>query len=151
MPNCDMCGSMKSLVPAFIEGTTLQVCADCAKHGKILPKPVLPSEQPAATQRARQRADAAMDEVLVDDLARRIKEARERQNLEQKDLAKRVKEKASVIHKIESGHMKPPLALARTLEKVLHITLVQAYTPPGKLTSSSGSSLTIGDLVKVRK
>ncbi len=150
MTSCDMCGSMKPLTPALIEGTTLQVCAPCAKHGKILPKPIQPSEQPAA-QRARQRAEAEMDEIIVEDFSRLIKQAREHRGLQQKELAQAVKEKESVIQHIESGSLQLSLALARALEKFLHITLIQVYAPPEKLTSSRDGALTIGDLVNIRK
>ncbi len=146
-----MCGSNRPLVSASIEGTTLQVCQSCASHGKIFPKPALPLHQQPTTQRARQRADAEMDELLVDTFAQLIKQTREQKGLRQKDLAQAIKEKESVLHHIESGRLRPSIALARKLEKFLRITLVQAYTPPTKLSSSQNSTLTIGDLVNIRK
>ena len=145
MASCEMCGSERPLLPTFIEGTTLQVCQTCASFGKVLPQPL---SQPSVAPRSRLPES---DEVLVDDFARLIKEAREGKTLDQKTLAQLVKEKESVIHKVESGHMRPPLDLARKLEKVLHLTLVQTYTSPGKLKSSADGTLTIGDLVKIRK
>ena len=143
-----MCGSEKPLAPVSIEGTTLQVCATCSRYGKALPKPVF--TQPPA-ERARQRIESETQEDLVADFASLIKRAREEKKLQQKDLASAVKEKESVIQHIESGKLKPPLALARKLEKFFHITLVDFYVPPATAASSQDSTLTIGDLVKIRK
>lgn len=151
MTHCDMCGFDRPLTPAAIEGTTLQVCQTCSRYGKILPKPILPVAQQAAAHQARQRADAEMDQILVDDAAHLIKQAREQKGLHQKDVAQAVKEKESVIHHIESGSIYPPLDLARKLEKFLHIRLIQVYVPPAKLSTSQDGTLTIGDLVNVRK
>ncbi len=151
MPHCDMCGSDRSLTPVLIEGTTLQVCQTCSRFGKVLPQQKHPTTTSTAIQQARQHADAEMNKTLVDDFAHLIKQAREQRGLQQKDLALAVKEKESVIQHMESGRMHPSLDLARKLEKFLHITLIQLYVPPVKLTSSQDSTLTIGDLVNIRK
>ncbi len=151
MTQCDMCGLDRSLTPALIEGTTLHVCQTCGRFGKLLPQPATHVTQQTATQKARQHADAEMDRTLVDDFAHLIKQAREHKGLQQKDLAQAVKEKESVIQHIESGRMHPSLDLAQKLEKFLHITLVQVYVPPTKLTSTQDGTLTIGDLVNIRK
>ena len=82
-----MCGSNRPLVSASIEGTTLQVCQSCASYGNVIPQSTPLPQQPSA-QRARQRADAEMDELLVDNFAQLIKQAREHRGLQQKDLAR---------------------------------------------------------------
>src|SRR3989344_6323062 len=151
MTQCDMCGSLKPLVPAFIEGTTLQVCSSCSRYGKVMPKPMISPHQQPAAQLAKQRAEAELDFILVADFPSLIKQAREQKKLQQKDLALAVKEKESVIQHVESGHLQPSLYLAKKLEKYLHISLVQLYIPPEKSKTSSDGTLTIGDLVNLRK
>ena len=71
------------------------------------------------------------------------------------EVAKRIAEKESVVHKVESGHMKPNLSLARKFEKFLKISLVETVELDGagkgaKKAGSSTGSLTIGDMIKVK-
>ncbi|HLC72834.1 MAG TPA: multiprotein bridging factor aMBF1 [Candidatus Nanoarchaeia archaeon] len=151
MTQCDMCGSLKPLVSALVEGTTLQVCSSCSRYGKVLPKLLTPQHQLPAAQLSKQRAEAELDFILVSDFAFLIKQSREQKKLQQKDLALAVKEKESVIQHVESGRLQPSLHLAKKLEKYLHISLVQLYIPPEKSKTSSDGTLTIGDLVNLRK
>jgi putative transcription factor len=90
-------------------------------------------------------------EVVVDDYAKRIREAREKARLTQKDFAKALNERESIIKKLESGGFMPPLSLARKLEKTLKIVLVEVQE---ETTSAAGKGkhdgpLTIGDIAKL--
>ena len=72
--------------------------------------------------------------------------------MKQEELAKKINEKESRLHKIESGHFTPSLRLARKLEKFLKITLVeQVAEDTSPLEKSKSESLTLGDFIKVRK
>ena len=58
-----------------------------------------------------------------------------------------------MLHKIESGHLKPDLALARKLEKALKISLVEQVEVevgggPGE--KKKGDGLTLGDLITIK-
>jgi len=53
-----------------------------------------------------------------------IRLARERMGLTQEELASLVHEKVSIIKKIESGAFRPPLELARSLERVLKVKIL---------------------------
>jgi putative transcription factor len=55
-----------------------------------------------------------------------VKKARERLGLTQEELGRRVGEKASVISKIETGRLRPSVMLARKLEHVLRIKLLES-------------------------
>ena len=150
MTHCEMCGLERPLLPTLIEGTTLQVCSNCGKYGKALPTSS-PAQQQTMTQKVKQRSEAEMDYLIVPDSASLIKQAREQKKLQQKDLALALREKESVIQHLESGHLQPSLVLAKKLEKYLHITLVQLYIPPEKTNTSKDGTLTIGDLINLRK
>ena len=73
-------------------------------------------------------------------------------NLKQKELAEKIAEKESIIHQLESGHMKPTISLARKLEKALNIKLIEIYkVQEKKQVDLSDPTLTIGDLLKLDK
>lgn len=142
---CEMCGAEASLMSAMVEGTEMRVCAKCGKFGKVLSRP----------QRAPQRKVAATPEVvesIVDDFAKRIRGARERSGKTQKEFAQMLNEKESVIQKLETGQLNPPIKLARKLERVLKITLVEELEDaPVKAGKKDSGPLTIGDILKVKK
>jgi putative transcription factor len=69
--------------------------------------------------------------------------------LSHKEFAARLNEKESIIHKLETGSFEPPIELARKLEKLLRISLVQEdkdeKVAVGK---GTGGGMTIGDIIK---
>ncbi len=70
----------------------------------------------------------------------------------QKDLARTINEKESVIHRIETGHMSPSPKLARKLESVLNVKLLEKVESL-ELAHSRGRTdeLTIGDIIRIKK
>jgi putative transcription factor len=68
-------------------------------------------------------------------------------------LAKRAKERLSIIQKIELGKMAPNLQLAKTLEHVLKTKLlVPTVEPePPKSVTAETQELTIGDVIQFKK
>jgi len=68
----------------------------------------------------------------------------------QADLAKKVKEKLSVIQKIETGKMTPDTQLCRQLQHELKIKLLvpRKETPAPKTTAPA--EVTLGDIVKIK-
>ena len=111
---CDLCGKEGSTVQASIEGVNMTVCRDCGKFGKIIDAPK--RTQPKFKREIR---ELETSNVVVLDIAQKIRSAREQKGLNQEDFAKLVNEKASIIHKIESGSFKPSIPLAKKLEKFL--------------------------------
>jgi len=70
-------------------------------------------------------------------------------NIKQEELAKRLSIKTSLLHQIESGRFVPPIDLARTFEKALHLQLVQEHREKHKPTGKgSTETFTIGDLLR---
>ncbi len=90
-------------------------------------------------------------EAVVEDFPARIRSARESMRLNQKELAKKLNEKESVIHKLETGHFTPSLGLAKKLEKHLNIKLIEDLPAGNKDDSKkqAGRTMTIGDLIKL--
>jgi putative transcription factor len=89
---------------------------------------------------------------VVEDFSNRIRKAREKIGLTQEDLARRVKEKLSIIQKIESGKITPDMKLCRELEHSLRISLLAPRVEaPISTTLSPSLGLTLGDVVKMKR
>lgn len=149
-----MCGSKTKLFKAVIESVEMNVCRNCSKFGKVI------GEVKEEKQKGEKKADGIkkgepsteLVQVIVEDYAEKIKKTRENLGLKQKDFAKKINEKASLIHKIETGSFEPNINLARKLEKFLKIKLVDQHEEIHKKEPQSKSDVfTIGDLIKIKK
>ena len=152
--NCDLCGkATESLAKTIIEGVQLDVCSDCAKFGKVIATIKRPDAKEQHKQYIKQQqAKEEEIELLVENYADIIKKRRESMGLTQKDFANKINEKASAIHKIETGALEPPLYLAKKLEKALGIKLIERHEE--KFESSRKNKVegfTLGDFIKIKK
>lgn len=146
MANCELCGRKTELTKALVEGTMLSVCSACTRFGNV----VNVSKQVQKKQRVVE-IDKYLEEITPD-FSEKIKTAREKLNLKQEDLAKKLNERASIIQSLESGNVKPTIATARKLEKSLGIKLIESVDLPEKSkVNVKDKTLTIGDLIKLEK
>ena len=150
---CEMCGSEERLYKTNIEGSILNVCRACSKFGKILGtvKEKMEEKKEKQVKEIKKEPEKEVIELVVDDFADRIRKKREELGLKQEDFAKKINEKESVIHKLETGEFRPGLDLAKKLERVLGIKLIEEYEEEGKATKTETTELTVGDLIKIRK
>lgn len=160
---CEMCGREVTFCKKVtIEGVPLEVCAECAKFGieakketpkEAGPRPVIAQRLESREKRSRPRdvLQAVEKEELVEDFARRIKNARERAGMTQKDLAMKINERVTIISKIESNQMRPDEKIISKLQKELNIVLKEKV--PEVVTSKEGAKapLTLADLIKMQK
>lgn len=152
MALCDMCGKENSSIVAMIEGTELNVCLNCAKFGKPLRKIKISEQIKEVKLQKKHEEKEEIIETIVEGYGKLIKEAREKLGLKQEDFAKKINEKVSVIHSLESEHHEPNIDLARKLEKFLKIRLVEEEKIENpEFGKTSSSQLTIGDLIKIKK
>jgi putative transcription factor len=107
-------------------------------------------KSPGRARPARDIVESVERLGYVEGLGEVVRAARERLGLTQEELANLVHERASVIKKVESGSLKPPLTLAKNLERVLKVRLVRELTdedihitPP----PSAKRGVTLGDIV----
>ena len=149
LKQCELCGRMGKLVETIIEGSFINVCQYCAGFGKtvVLQKKTIDESPP----RLRKILVVEERELVSREYPRRIKESREKHNLKQKELAEKIGERESVVHQLESGNLEPSLALAKKLEHFLDITLIEHYEEKNEQVNLSNSSLTIGDILKLKK
>ena len=149
MAECELCGKTANLMPALVEDTKFLVCPSCAQHGTKLVEDI-PPKNPTINKPIKREQQWS---IFIEGFNLKVKNAREKLNLTQEDLAKKLNEKLSSIHKLESGHFTPPISLARKLENFLNITLVQEIKEDykEKKIDFKGLGLTIGDLIKLKK
>jgi putative transcription factor len=146
---CEMCGKNVALTSRVkIEGTVLNLCADCARFGKPLDPPPAPSAVPggavarpslaggtgrsAGVRRSLQERDlyTEIGEMeLAPDWPKRIRVAREALHWTPEEFGKKLNEKKSVVLKLESGNMHPPDDLLRRVERLLKVRLRADPTP----------------------
>ncbi|MBW2974631.1 multiprotein bridging factor aMBF1 [Candidatus Woesearchaeota archaeon] len=156
--NCEMCGRESMLFRADVEGTMLNLCENCSRFGKVISAV---REVPKEKKRVRARHEAyspgkprAEEFVLtvIPDYGDVIKRKREQSGMKQEDFAKKINEKASLLHKIETGQFEPSFGLARKIERALHIRLIeQKEVRPGEVRKTKEDHFTIGDFIKVKK
>jgi putative transcription factor len=160
---CEVCGRQIFGTPirAIIEGAKLSVCSECSKLGSGYWEPTpqrrakksLKRRQPTVSFSKRQQRPTVTETLeLVGDLGQRVRQARRGLELSHEDLGRKIREKVSVIRKIESGKMVPDLVLAEKLEHALKITLrVPASEPEVQpVLSSKPRGTTLGDLIQFK-
>jgi putative transcription factor len=149
-----MCGKETDLVVALIEDTELNVCRNCAKFGKILKRvvPVVKEEIQRKNVKKEVVEEKEIIQIIVPKYSEIIKEKRELLGLKQEDFAKRLNEKISLVHNIESGRFKPSINLARKIERFLGVKLVEEFEEKhDKSAGVKSEGFTIGDLIKIKE
>ena len=130
----------------------MTVCESCRKYGKVIGKPAAPPTTKKKPAMTRPPSERQIIQVIRPDLPAVLTKKRTELGLKQKDLAQKIAEKESLIHKMESGHFVPSLSLARKLEKFLHVRLVEQHEEEEQtIRQQKGTGLTIGDLLKMKK
>jgi putative transcription factor len=146
---CEMCGKETDLVKAIIESAEMDVCVNCAKHGTVLRRISMGSMRRSIEPPKPQKE---IIEEVREDYAEIIRKAREDTKLSQEEFALKISEKESLIHKIETGGLLPSLKLARKLERILHIKLVEVIEEHHNAGAEKKKSdeLTLGDVIKIK-
>jgi len=151
MPSCDMCGREDNLILVELEGSRLQVCQNCGKHGKRIGKVEI--KRVVKVPKRAKIIKEEIEEEVIPEFAARLRKAREKRGLTQEDFAKLLNEKESLLQKWESGNISPKIDIAKKLARMLGINFVkqvkEVKLAPG-MKSQSGE-MTLGDFVKVRK
>lgn len=107
---------------------------------------------PRSVQRKAPELPRGMEELdIAEDCAGRVRHQRMRIGLSQEELAKRVKEKLSVIQKIETGKMTPDTKLCKELEHELRIKLLVPRKETLDLPKTTApAEITLGDIIRIK-
>lgn len=137
---CDLCGDWDSPFLVLLEGSRLQVCASCRKYGKLLGRP-----SPKAVPKE------SVDSDLNPDFPILLRQCREEQGMSQREFASRIREKESTLRGLESGSLRPTMAQARRLERLLGIPVLHEVKPIALPRKGPSEALTLGDVVRIKK
>ena len=162
---CEICGSEIRGRPlkVTIDKSELEVCANCAKLGTVDNKrtpvsrkisPVAPAARTARpkSQKPRKSVFEGFTEDLVDDYDQVIRDARQSRGWTQEVLATKIKEKASLIKKVERGEIVPEESVRTKLEKTLNVKLTERTSTDSEWTGDRLSrGTTLGDIVKIKR
>jgi putative transcription factor len=90
---------------------------------------------------------------FAENLGAKVRKARQKLRLSQEDLGKKIREKVSLLKKIETGKVLPNHELAIRLEHALKIKI---FVPPSEPEThvarvSSSRGITLGDIVHLKK
>jgi len=151
---CELCGEEIRGRAYFgvIDRAEMILCEKCVKRASRVYGPLGQaghSRRPAQRVRSSGRVREVVSEEVVEDYARIIKEARERAGLTRDALAAMLGVKVSVVRRIEEGTLAPPIDLARKIERVLKVKLVEEVVnvQPEKGGEVGAWEETLGDVV----
>lgn len=163
--SCEVCGGKIIGKPnsVVVEGVKLKVCGSCTNLGEQYTEKIRPPRtslaqtsmfrRPQYAPRAEALPKQVADYELVEDYAQQVKGAREKLGMTQEELARLLKEKLSVLQKIECGKMAPDLKTSRMLEHTLRIKLLVQGTERSEanLKLAKPVELSLGDIVKFKQ
>ena len=143
---CDLCGYSGELFTAQIEGILMDVCGKCLRFGNLIEK-----KRDISIEKIIPKLKKETIFLLKEDYNIKIKKIREKLNLTQEDLAKKLNEKASLIHKLENKGIEPNENIIKKIENLFKIKLTEEYSEEKAKFDFKSDSLTIGDLLKLKK
>ncbi len=155
---CEVCGSPIPGRPyrAIVDGVEMILCPSCylklTRSGRAQPvrdRPRTVTRAPKPRKPTRKISLELYD--IVEDYAEKIREARESKGWSTGVLAQKLRISESMLRKIESGKMKPSIDLARRIEKLLKIKILEPTELEEEVEAPPPGSLTLGDIVVVRR
>ncbi|MDY6778553.1 MAG: multiprotein bridging factor aMBF1 [Candidatus Nanohaloarchaea archaeon] len=158
---CEMCGQDAELKETKVEGATLKLCEDCQETGEVVETEDNTSSRRSSgsgssrgSSKSSRSKPRQQQEELVRDYNTKVREAREEEGWGTEELADKLNEKESVVHRIESGKLKPDKRLAQKIKNQLEVELYQdvaATDYEGGTGTSEEEGATIGDVAEVTK
>ena len=158
---CEICGAEIRGKPICItiDNSELQVCQKCAPYGKPVDKRTPVSRKvspvvrtvPRTEKKPRKDFFDILKDELLDNYDQIIREAREAKSWSQEDLAENIKEKASLIKKIERREIVPEDTVRKKLEHTLNIKLTERVDTAEQEVSHMRKDTTLGDIVKIKR
>jgi len=153
-----MCGKEGNLILAEIEGGELSVCSGCSKYGTVKKKSYGHGTRTFSSGTNRKSFSKQQNKPefrIVRNYSQLIRKAREQKCMTQEEFANSLNEKESILAKWESGTLRPRLNIARQLERLLNLVLVEkdvvGSVEIDKKKKGPSDELTLGDFIKVRK
>ena len=119
-----MCGQDASSIEILMDQRRLIVCSNCSNLGEKVQE-----SRPIQANKFKQSVIPSLsafdDYSLVEGFGQKIKIARQQKQLSIKELAEKIFEKESFLHKIEQEKHIPDEKLKKKLEKFLGIKIIE--------------------------
>lgn len=163
---CEMCGSEAPTFPVEIDGVKLSVCSKCSKFGSPVkrkpparpkfsaPKPKLSSKK-AVPERKPVRAprkDYFNDKILLDGYGDIIRTARAEKGVGRAQFASMIKEKETLLARIETERVVPTDRIVEKIERELDIELkTEVVQESSAAAEYIPQSTTIGSIAKIKR
>jgi putative transcription factor len=161
---CEICGAyIYRGKKVKVEGSIITTCDKCAHYGEFVNEvksyDLTPKIQEEIVPKKEEFEIESIEEELIENFPKIIREVREKKGMKQEDLARKINEPASLIHRIESGKFEPNENIAKKIEKVLQIKLLKNESETSRDSeikteggfTSVEEELTLGDVVVVKK
>lgn len=160
---CEMCGVEAPVTLIEIDHVELHACPKCARFGKPVirrPKKRIPSSmprpQPLKKSPLRQikppQKDFLHDKILIDGYGQLIQEARRERGLGRAEFAQMIKEKETLLARIEAEKVLPTDRVVAKIERELDIELKTEVTEEGSIIDDFiPRSTTIGSIAKIKR
>jgi putative transcription factor len=128
MASCEICGTqiLEYGEKVYVEGNLITVCKTCSKRGKPLKNQQEIQRKPAMRPKKIEKLDRiTFDDsaILINNFSEVIRNSRMANGLTHEQLGLLIKERVSLLRKIESGTLKPDEGLSRKLERFFRINL----------------------------
>jgi putative transcription factor len=128
MASCEICGTqiLEYGEKVYVEGNLITVCKTCSKRGKPLKNQQEIQRKPAMRPKKIEKLDKiTFDDsaILINNFSEVIRNSRMANGLTHEQLGLLIKERVSLLRKIESGTLKPDEGLSRKLERFFRINL----------------------------
>lgn len=133
MASCEICGTqiLDHGEKVYVEGNLITVCRTCSKRGKPLKNQQEIQRKPSMRPKKIEKLDKiTFDDpaILINNFSEVIRNSRMASGLTHEQLGLLIKERVTLLRKIESGTLKPDEGLSRKLERFFRINL---YTEVG--------------------
>ena len=155
---CEVCGQEIRGEPRrrVIEGAKMVVCGRCTHYGSEDWSPISSNRPRRRNRRSVVRRKSEVEQAeeleLVVDYGKIIKTARQNAKMSVEDLARKIQEKESVIKKLEKEEFNPNPSLARKLQRVLGIEIMEKVeNSSGPILSRPLGTRTLGDLIRFKE
>jgi putative transcription factor len=128
MASCEICGTpiLDYGEKVYVEGNLITVCKTCSKRGRPLKNQQEIQRKPAMRPKKIEKLEKiTFDDsaILINNFSEVIRNSRMANGLTHEQLGLIIKERVSLLRKIESGTLKPDEGLSRKLERFFRINL----------------------------
>lgn len=168
MPECEICGAIGEVRKVVIEGATVLACRRCQAYGKEVQKPqrssprkpphgALSAAPPNRSMRRtswRPSRSPKREKVLMENYGEVITQARTKAGLSRRELGMQIKERESLLVRIEHQKLTPSDAVIDKLERALEITLFTEATEEtsgAEFLSAKSDATTLGLVAKIKR